>query len=85
MTRSAFCRKRDSDSHMCSKKYSYEYIFRRHFISTWLTFQPETVLDFYNYSLKEIEARGLFLDSPDPSDVMRGALHVFIEEYQCFV
>ena len=44
--------------HTHTHVFYYEYIFRRHFISTWLThiFQPVTILDFYNYSLREIES-----------------------------
>ena len=84
MVNCVFCKKRDSSSHLCSKKYSYEYIFQEYFISIWLTFQPLTILDFYNYCLREIESRSMFSESPDPRDVLREALQVFTDEYRCF-
>ena len=84
MTQCAFCKKRESSSHLCSKKYCYEYIFREFFISIWLKFEPVTILDFYNYCLREIESRNLFTDSPDPRDLLEEVLNVFVEEYRCF-
>ena len=84
MTKCTFCWKRDSNSHLCAKKYCYEYIFREFFISIWLTFKPVTILEFYSYCLREIETRNLFSDSSNPNDILKESLKVFAEEYRCF-
>ncbi len=79
-----FCSKTRALRHLCSKKYTYEHIFRRFLMSIYLDAKPKNGVEFFVKVMETIAENGIFTDSPDPADVVRENLIYFLSEYDCF-
>ena len=80
-----YCLKRTSETHMCSKQYCYEYIFEQFFVSIMLDHKPCDYLEFFCFCMKHINENELFVESMNPSDLVRDNLIMFINDYDCYV
>lgn len=70
--------------HICAKIFCYEYIFRDLIISILLDFQPVDKTNFYEVCENVIISENLFNEVPNPYDIMRYCMDIFVEEYECF-
>ena len=49
-----------------------------------LDYKPENYIEFYNSCIEQIKINNLFLDAPNPYDIMGECLNEFINAYECF-
>ena len=79
-----FCDEAITHEHLCSKLYSYEYIFKQFFINVLIDFKPRNSEEFFDCCQKRINDLNLFKDVPNPYNILKICLKIFLEEYECF-
>ena len=84
MVQCDFCNQNVLNNHLCSKLFSYEYIFKDFFLKIALDYKPLDYLDFFCKCMKIIHVEGLFSESVNPSDIVKENLIRFLGEYDCF-
>ena len=75
-----FCFSKTTKKHLCHKMFCYEYIFKQFFINILLDFNPNKN-EFYNFCVKRIEQYKIFNFVPNPYDIMKECLVIFLEDY----
>ena len=79
-----YCQRRFRKTHLCARKFAYEFIFEEFFTAILILKRPTDFLDFFCQSMKVINEHGLFGESLNPSDIVRNNLIIFVHDYECF-
>ena len=79
-----FCDERITNNHLCYKSYCYEYIFEQFFINILLDCKPRNPEEFFDYCQRRINNINLFKYIPNPYNILKYCLKIFLDEYECF-